>query len=68
MTTQQAKAFLKKQGYYTDTLWSTRDVLYDCTDEQAQDILSEILTSDYLNELVYGAISDLARSNNISEL
>lgn len=68
MTTQEAKAFLKKEGYYTDTLWSTRDILYDCTDDQAQDILSEILTSDYLNEMVFDAIDDLARSNKFSPL
>lgn len=44
----QAKKLLKDNGYYVDNLWQTKDVKmnYDCTEEQAQDILEKALNND----------------------
>jgi hypothetical protein len=45
---EQAKKLLKDNGYYVDNLWQTKDVKmnYDCTEEQAQDILEKALNND----------------------
>lgn len=44
----QAKKLLKDNGYYVDNLWQTKYVKmnYDCTEEQAQDILEKALNND----------------------
>ena len=48
LTIEQAKGFLKSKGYYVGNLWHIDDVFtrFDCTEEEAQEILNEALTSD----------------------
>lgn len=50
LTIESAKQFLKENGYYTDNLWSVEDVSnkYDCTFDQAQEVLNDTLTNEYL--------------------
>lgn len=45
---EEAKQTLRDAGYYVDNLWQTKDVKmnYDCTEEQAQDILEKALNND----------------------
>ena len=52
---QKAKAVLKQHGYYVDNLWSTQDVTdrYECTEEQAQEVLDKALTNEYITEQVF---------------
>ena len=47
-----AKQVLKDAGYYVDNLWHVNDVLnyHDCTDDEAQEILDNVLTNDWIME------------------
>jgi hypothetical protein len=55
---EQAKQLLKDNGYFVDNLWQTEDVKmnYQCTDEQAQRVLSRVLHYDAIYELVWEGI------------
>jgi hypothetical protein len=56
---QEAKDYLKSQGYYTDNLWSTADVQsrFNCTEDQAYGVLDGALNNDATMEQVWFAIS-----------
>jgi len=58
MTIAGAKIFLEEQGYYTECLWRISDVMdnYECTEEQAHEVLREALDSDYITQEVWEAI------------
>lgn len=63
----EAKGTLKAFGWFTDNLWNNEDVrAFDkgkhLTDEECQDILDEVLTSECLTELVNDLI--YTRLNN----
>jgi hypothetical protein len=53
-----AKATLKRYGYFTDNLWSTFDVTdrHDCDGDKAQEVLSKALNNDYTMEQIWLAI------------
>lgn len=55
---QQAKAILREAGYFVDNLWCIDDVQsrYECTDEQAQEILDYVLTNERLVEDIFELI------------
>ncbi len=44
----EAQEFLKSKNFYTDCMWQTKDVtdIYDCSDEEAYQILDLVLGSD----------------------
>lgn len=53
---ENAKRTLKEAGYFTDNLWSVRDVreLYpEASDEFCHRILNEALTDQYVMEVVW---------------
>jgi hypothetical protein len=52
---EQAKQVLKDNGYYVDSLWCVEDVQsrFECTDEEAQDVLDGALTSDGTMEQIW---------------
>lgn len=56
----EARALLRSKGYFTDNLWTTDDVTqnYDCTQEQAQQVLEMALTNDATMEQIWFAIDD----------
>jgi hypothetical protein len=62
---EQAKAILKQHGYFVDNLWSVSDVtdLYECTEEQAYDVLDKALTNEWVVEQIWFAIDYLAWYN-----
>ena len=64
---EKAKAVLKQHGYFVDNLWSTQDVTdrYDCTEEQAQDILDTELNNGWTIEQIFFAIGDACDFENI---
>jgi len=49
---KHAKQVLKDNGYYVDNLWQVQDVLEHCycTDNRAQEILNNVLSSEYIIE------------------
>jgi hypothetical protein len=64
---EQAKAILKQYGYFVDNLWSTQDVTdrYECTEEQAYDVLDTALNNEATIEKIFYAISDECDWRNI---
>lgn len=56
--TLEARAILKENGLYTDNLWSISDVKarYNCTDQQAYDILDNALRNEATREQTLFAI------------
>lgn len=57
---EKAKAVLKQHGYFVGNLWSTQDVTdrYECTEEQAQEVLEKALTNEWVVEQIFFAIDD----------
>jgi hypothetical protein len=53
---------LRLRGWCTQDMWHTDDVTakYDCTSEQAMDVLEEVLSSDNYMESTFDAIDDQA--------
>ena len=65
----EARALLKKNGYFTENLWTTDDVTqnYDCTQEQAQQVLEMALTNDATMEQIFLAIDDACETLEIKQ-
>jgi hypothetical protein len=63
----QAKKLLKSEGYFVDNLWQTCDVTmnYDCTEEEAQEVLEGALTNEATYQQIWEAISYEAESMNL---
>lgn len=57
---EQAKQVLREAGYFVDNLWCIEDVQgnYNCTDEQAMEVLEGALTNDYVTETIFGVIDE----------
>jgi hypothetical protein len=62
---ETSRAALKKEGYYTDNLWHVNDVtnLYNCTDEQAMNILNRVMQSEAVIEYIFDSIKAEVDSN-----
>lgn len=63
----QAKELLRSEGYFVDNLWQTCDVTmnYDCTEEEAQEVLEGALTNEATYQQIWEAISYEAESINL---
>ncbi len=64
-----AKAVLKKNGYFVDNLWCVDDVIqnYNCTEDEAQEVLGMALTNDVITERIFGAIDDACNELEIKQ-
>lgn len=60
---KQAKAILREAGYYTGNLWHINDVKnnHECTDDEAYDILEQVLDSDWITEQIFKEIDDTTK-------
>ena len=58
-TIKQAKQVLRDNGYYVDNLWSIEDVVsnFNCTDDEAQEVLDLALNNDATREQIWYAIN-----------
>ena len=67
---EKAKELLRANGYYTENLWNIDDVKnqFKCTDEAAQSILNESLTSDYIMTVINEEIYDNAKEKGFEEI
>lgn len=67
MTTAEAKQVLRREGYFVDNLWHVSDVQnnFECTDDQAQDILYWSLTRDNVIEFINEYITDIAENEEL---
>jgi ribosome-associated translation inhibitor RaiA len=66
----EARLFLKSKGYFMENLWTTDDVTqnYDCTQEQAHQVLEIALTNEATIEQIFLAIDDACDHLEIKQL
>lgn len=66
----EARALLRSKGYFVDNLWATEDVTenYNCTQEQAQQVLEMALTNEATIEQIWYAIDDACDTLEIRKL
>ena len=66
----EARALLRKRGYFVENLWSVDDVTenYDCTPEQAQQVLEMALTNEATMEQIWSAIDDACDTLEIKSI
>lgn len=64
---QDAKNLLKEHGYYVDNLWCVADVIqrYECTEEEAQEVLDGALINEATMEQIWLAIDTEAEDMNL---
>ena len=59
MTIKEAKEVLRNAGYFVDNLWHIDDVGLDgASNEDKMQILDDVLSSDYTNQLIFESIAD----------
>ncbi len=63
MTIQEAIELLKSNGYYVGEMWHRSDVRekFHCTDDEADEILDNVLSSDWIYERIHDQIYDEGR-------
>ena len=66
---EEAKRILKESGYFVDNLWTIRDVQdkFECSNEQAQDILNKSLTNEATMEQIQYSIKEFAELKGLKE-
>jgi|21_taG_2_1085346.scaffolds.fasta_scaffold246840_1 hypothetical protein len=66
---EQAKTVLTNEGFNTSNLWQVEDVTqnYDCSDEQAQIVLDEVLKSQYIVEKIFEEIDIVAKEHKLKK-
>ena len=59
---EKAKEVLRKAGYFTDNLWHIDDVKlrFMVTDDEAQEILEQALTNEWIMEQIHYGIGETA--------
>ena len=69
LTTQQLKEELTRRGYYTGNLWRIDDVQgrFEATDDEAQDVLDDVLQGFWIIEQIFACIDDCAEFNELKE-
>ena len=67
MKIEEAKQVLRDAGFQVENLWSLPDVMdnYDCSEEDAMDLLEQTLTNDHVMETIWESIDIIADINNI---
>jgi len=67
---KEAKQILKDAGYYTDNLWSVEDVqnIFDCSNEEAQDVLHDALTNEGTMHHIWSAIRIIGQDKSLKEI
>lgn len=67
--TEQARMHLHEQGYQVANLWHVDDVSmkYECTTQEAHDVLERALTNEWVMEQIHFAISQVAEQNGLKK-
>ena len=70
MTIVEAKQLLRSEGYFVDNLWHVSDVQnnFECTEEQAQNVLYWTLTSPTTIEYINEHINLVATNENLNTI
>jgi len=66
--TEKALNLLSDEGYYVKNLWGVDDVMigWECTKEQALEILDKTFDNEYVNETIFDIIGINAREMNLT--
>lgn len=69
-TIKQAKQVLRDNGYYVGNLWSVQDVIdnYNCTDDEAQEVLDGALQNNATMEQIWYAIHHHAEKQGLTKV
>lgn len=64
---ENAKKILRSEGYFVDNLWQTCDVTmnYDCTEEEAHNVLKLAFANEYIYEQIWNAIGQESEYMNL---
>ena len=67
---ENARQVLKRNGYFTENLWQVADVQadYQCTEQEAQDLLYRALTSMDVMDSIWFAIRFKAENMNLKNI
>ena len=70
LTTEQLKEELTRRGYYVGNLWHIDDVQsrYEATDDQAQDVLDEVLQGEWIIGQIFESIDDCADEYKLKKI
>jgi len=62
VSSEDLRQELELRGWYTQNLWHVDDVMqtYDCESEDAQELLDKVMTSEWLTEMTFGTIDEVA--------
>ena len=65
---QKAKQVLRDNGYFVDNLWTVSDVKtkFDCTDEEAQDVLLMAMTNEATMEQIWFSIREFGEIDKLT--
>tara|TARA_R110000803_G_scaffold68376_1_gene130249 strand:+ start:2068 stop:2325 length:258 start_codon:yes stop_codon:yes gene_type:complete len=68
-STEDLMAELKSRGKFVDNLWTTEDVKskFNCTEDEAQEVLYEALTNEATMEQIWFAIDFHGNENELTE-
>ena len=66
----EAKAYLKSQGYYTDSLWCIDDakMKFKCTDEEAHILVGQALSNEATMEQIWFAMDFHGEDNGLTKI
>ena len=69
ISSQVLKNELKERGYFVDNLWTIEDVQsrFNCTDDEAQEVLEQALTNDATMEQIWLAIQFHGEDNELED-
>tara|TARA_R110002020_G_scaffold9539_2_gene37448 strand:- start:11015 stop:11242 length:228 start_codon:yes stop_codon:yes gene_type:complete len=66
----EALDFLESEGYFVYNLWHVQDVQnnFECTNEEAQEVLEGVLTNDWLMGQINAGINQEAEVLNLKHI
>lgn len=69
ITSNCARTILKADGFFTENLWNVTDVVYDyeCSDDEAQDVLYDVLYGDATIEYVFDMIRIVTKAKGFKK-
>ena len=67
---EKAKAILREAGYFTDNLWTIRDIQdrFKCDDDTAQEILNDALTNEWITEQIFFSVTEACKHLGLEEI
>lgn len=68
-TTEQLRNELANRGFQTQNLSHIDEVQqnYDCSDEDAMDVLREVFNSEYVREVIFDIIDEVCNQEGINK-